>query len=257
MALLEIRSLTKLFGGLTAIFELDLDVHKREIVGLIGPNGAGKSTALNMIGGVHLPTNGQILFRGEDITKLSSHHRAARGIARVFQDNLLFSTFSVLENVLAGLHLQTNMGLRDILFGGHRAYHHDQVLINKSLSILESLSIASEKDELAMNLPHGKQRILSLAIAVASGPRLLLLDEPITGMNAEEVETMLAIIRTLRDEKGITCIIIEHNLRAVMGLCDRIAVLNFGKKIAEGPPGEIVENPAVMEAYLGTEEDDT
>lgn len=257
MALLEIRSLTKLFGGLTAIFELDLDVHKREIVGLIGPNGAGKSTALNMIGGVYLPTNGQILLCGEDITSLSSYHRAARGIARVFQDNLLFSTFSVLENVLAGLHLQTNMGLRDILFGGHRAHHHDQVLINKSLNILESLGIASEKDELAMNLPHGKQRILSLAIALAPGPRLLLLDEPITGMNAEEVETMLAMIRALRDEKGITCIIIEHNLRAVMGLCDRIAVLNFGKKIAEGAPGEIVENPAVMEAYLGTEEDDT
>lgn len=257
MALIEIRSLTKLFGGLTAVCDLDLDVHKRDIVGLIGPNGAGKSTVLNMIGGIYPPSRGRILFQGENITALHAHQRAARGIARVFQENLLFRTFSVLENVLIGFHLQTDMGLREILFGGTRAHHHDQGLLDRSLNILESLGIASEKNELAINLPHGKQRVLSLAIALATGPQLLLLDEPVTGMNSEEVENMLEMIRVLRDGKGITCIIIEHNLRAVMGLCDRIAVLNFGKKIAEGLPGEIVENPAVMEAYLGTEENDT
>lgn len=257
MAFLEIRGLTRLFGGLAAVLELDMDVSRSQIVGLIGPNGAGKSTVLNMIGGTLLPSQGRVVFDGEEITKLPSHQRTQRGIARVFQENLLFSSFTVLENVLVGCHLQTKIGLSSIFLNTRSNRDKDGAVQDRALNILEFVGLAQYVDEPAFNLPHGRQRLLSLAIALATQPELLLLDEPVTGMNAEEVETMLTMITALREQKGLTCIIIEHNLRAVMGLCDRIAVLNFGKKIAEGSPGEIVENAAVTEAYLGTEEDVT
>ncbi len=252
---MELKSLTKYFGGLAAVLELDLMVNEGEILGLIGPNGAGKTTALNIIGGLYPPTRGRIIFGGEDLTRLPAHQRAGRGIARVFQDNVLFSGFSVLENVLAGFHLQTDMGLGQILFGGPKARRHDEELLSKSLDILEFFDLKSDKDRSAASLPHGKQRVLSLAIALATKPRLLLLDEPVTGMNAVEVANMIALIRELRDEKGLTCVVVEHNLRVVMGLCERISVLNFGRKIAEGPPEEIVRNQEVIEAYIGAEEE--
>lgn len=254
MAFLAIRKLTKFFGGLVAVQELDMEVSQSEIVGLIGPNGAGKSTALNMIDGTLRPGHGEVIFDGEDITRLPTHQRAQRGIGRVFQEDLLFGNFKVIENVRVGLHLQSKIGLSDIFLNTRSKHRQEKVLQEKAFGALEFVGLAEYADELAINLPHGRQRLLSLAIALAIEPRLLLLDEPVTGMNAEEVETMLAMIRALREKKGITCIIIEHNLRAVMGLCDRIAVLNFGKKIAEGRAKEVVENPAVMEAYLGTEE---
>jgi branched-chain amino acid transport system ATP-binding protein len=254
MALLEIRDMTKFFGGLTAVMDLRMDVHSRQIFGLIGPNGAGKSTALNMIGGTLLPSHGQIILNGEEITKLSSHRRARRGVARVFQENLLFSNFTVLDNVRIGCHLQTKIDPVSIFLPSRASRRQENAIKEKAEQILQDLGLEPYADELAVNLPHGRQRMLSVAIALATQPQLLLLDEPVTGMNVEEVEVMLAMIQTLRDEKGITCIIIEHNLRAVMGLCDKVAVLNFGIKIAEGTPREIVENPAVTEAYLGTEE---
>jgi len=234
---------------------LDLDVSRGKIVGLIGPNGAGKSTALNMIDGTLPSSKGEVIFDGEEITKLASYQRAQRGIGRVFQEDLLFGNFKVIENVRVGLHLQSKIGLSDIFLNTRSKHRQEKVLQEKAFDGLEFVGLAEHADELAINLPHGRQRLLSLAIALAIQPQLLLLDEPVTGMNAEEVATMLAMIRALREKKGITCIIIEHNLRAVMGLCDRIAVLNFGKKIAEGTPKEVVENPAVIEAYLGTEED--
>ncbi|OEU82067.1 MAG: hypothetical protein BA865_14375 [Desulfobacterales bacterium S5133MH4] len=257
MALLEIRNLSKFFGGLAAVLGLDLNICQREIVGLIGPNGAGKSTVLNMIGGTLLPNQGQMTFQGEDVTKLTSHQMTQRGIARVFQENLLFSSFTVLENVRVGFHLKSGIGPTNVFLKTHSYRRQEKVLQDKALQTLQFVGLAEYAHELAINLPHGRQRLLALAIALATQPKLILLDEPVTGMNAEEVENMLSMIRAMRDERGVTCIIIEHNLRAVMGLCDRIAVLNFGKKIAEGAPGEIVENPAVMEAYLGTEEDVT
>ena len=257
MGFLEIRKLTRFFGGLAAVMELDMDVGQGQIFGLIGPNGAGKSTVLNMIGGTLRANQGEIIFNGKEVTKLPSHMRAEQGIARVFQENLLFSSFTVLENVLVGYHLQSQIDLSSIFFKTRSKRIQEKALKRRVLDTLEFVGLAEYSNELAINLPHGIQRLLALAIALASQPQLLLLDEPVTGMTAEEVETMLSMIRALRERRGITCIIVEHNLKAVMGLCDRIAVLHFGRKIAEGLPEEIVENPAVMEAYLGTEEDVT
>lgn len=257
MGYLEIRKLTRFFGGLAAVMELDMDVGQRQLFGLIGPNGAGKSTVLNMIGGILRPNRGQIIFDGAEVTKLPPHLKAQRGIARVFQENLLFSSFTVLENVQVGNHLQTRIDLSSIFLETRSNRIEEKALQQRALDTLEFVGLSQYSNELAINLPHGRQRLLALAIALATQPQLLLLDEPVTGMNAEEVETMLSMIRALREQRGITCIIIEHNLKAVMGLCDRIAVLHFGRKIAEGPPEEIVENPAVMEAYLGKEEDVT
>ena len=255
MSFLEVNKLAKFFGGLAAVLDFDLLVEQGQIFGLIGPNGAGKSTALNMFDGTIQPSQGEIIFDGSEITKLSPHRRSQRGIARVFQENLFFGSFTVLENVRVGYHLQSKIGFSSIFLNSASNREAEQALQQKALDVLQFVGLAEYANDTAVTLPHGRQRLLCLAIALATGPQLLLLDEPITGMNAEEVETMLGIIKTIRDKKGITCIIIEHNLKAVMGLCDRIAVLNFGTKIADGTPKEIVENPAVIEAYLGTEED--
>jgi len=220
MSFLEIRKLAKFFGGLAAVMELDLNVSRGQIFGLIGPNGAGKSTALNLIDGTLRPNQGEIIFNEKAITRLAPYRRAQRGIARVFQENLFFNSFTLLENVRIGCHLQT------IFFNLRSNKENDELLQQKAMDKLQFVGLAPYADELAANLPHGSQRLLCLAIALATEPQLLLLDEPITGMNAEEVENMLQMIRTLREQNGITCIIIEHNLKAVMGLCDRIAVEN-------------------------------
>ncbi len=224
------------------------------VFGLIGPNGAGKSTVLNMIGGTLQPSKGEILFNGKKVTRLPSHIRAEAGIGRVFQENLLFRNFTVLQNVLVGFHLQAAVGFAGMCrrMSGSRK---EETLTRKARDTLEFVGLLDYSDELAINLPHGRQRLLSLAVALAAQPQLLLLDEPVTGMNAVEVEGMVTMIRALKEKKGITCIVVEHNMRAVMGLCDRIAVLNFGRKIAEGSPSAIVEDKSVIEAYLGAEED--
>jgi branched-chain amino acid transport system ATP-binding protein len=255
MGFLTIRKLARLFGGLAAVTGLDLDVDRGQIFGLIGPNGAGKSTLLNMIDGTLRPSRGEIIFEDSDVTGLPSYERSKRGIGRVFQENLLFVNFTVLENVLVGYHLQWPIGPASILLKTSTYRRHEESIREKALDTLGFVGLSEYADEMAMNLPHGRQRLLGLAIALATEPKLLLLDEPVTGMNVQEVETMLGMIRALREKKEITCIVIEHNLKAVMGLCERIAVLNFGRKIAEGRPAEILSHAAVMEAYLGTEED--
>lgn len=254
MPLLEIRNLSKRFGGLAAVSELDLDVGRGEIFGLIGPNGAGKTTVLNMVGGTLLPTRGKIIFRDEDITKFPPYRRARRGIARVFQRDVLFRSLTVLENVLAGFHLQSRTGLTEIFFKRPSTRSQERVLHEKAVEILQFVRLAQQADEMAINLPHGNQRALCLAIALATQAQLFLLDEPLTGMSGEEIEAMMSMIRTLRDERGITSVVVEHNIRAVIGLCDRVAVLDYGRKIAEGSPKEVVGNPTVIEAYLGVEE---
>lgn len=257
MPLLEISNLSKHFAGLIAVADLNLNVRQGEILGLIGPNGAGKTTIFNMISGTILPTSGKATFKSEDITKLSPHQIAQRGIARVFQGNVLFQNFTVMTNVLIGLHLHTNMGFWGALFGTSYSRSREKVLRERAMEILGLVGLSQKADELVVNLSHGNQRLLAFAIALATKPELLLLDEPVTGMNAEEVSAMVSIIRALRDERGITVVVVEHNMRAVMGLCDRIVVLSYGRKIAEGSPKEIAENPAVIEAYLGAEEDVT
>jgi branched-chain amino acid transport system ATP-binding protein len=254
--LLKTIALTKYFGGLAAVVGLDLHVRDGEIFGLIGPNGAGKSTILNMIAGSLRPRSGQVIFRGEDVTKLSPHSRAKRRIARVFQANTVFPDLDVETNVRFGFHLHSGIGFWEKFFGRKQALHgREEGLHEKTLEILRVVGLYDERDKVATRLPHASQRHLCLAIALATEPSLLLLDEPVTGMTGEEVAYMLSVIRTLRDERRITFIVVEHNMRAVMSLCDRIAVINYGSKIAEGSPGEISENPAVIEAYLGVEDD--
>ena len=256
MPLLETVALTKYFGGLAAVVNLDLSVGTKEIFGLIGPNGAGKSTILNLIAGSLRPKSGRVVFDGEDVTDLAPHSRAGRGIARVFQANTVFPDVSVATNVRVGFHLHSGIGFWETFFGRKSATEEkERLLREKTVEILRLVGLYEERDQAATSLPHASQRRLCLAIALAANPSLLLLDEPVTGMTAEEVAAMLSVIRALRDEKGIGCVLVEHNMRAVMNVCDRIAVVNYGEKIAEGSPGEISENPTVIEAYLGVEED--
>ena len=254
--MLNIQNLSKKFGGLQAVNDLNLDIKTEQIFGLIGPNGAGKSTTLNMIDGSLLPTNGTIIFKSENITRQRPCHRARKGIARVFQKDVLFSSFSAIENIKLGLHIQSNLGIKEIFFPWSSICREKNSLLNeKAMAILEFVRLNNKADETAANLPHGNQRALGLGVALATGCDLLLLDEPLTGMNAEETAQMMEMIKTVRDEKHLTVIIVEHNMKAVIDLCDQVAVLDFGKKIAQGNPNEVVEMPKVIEAWLGAEQD--
>jgi branched-chain amino acid transport system ATP-binding protein len=251
MMLLEIHKLTKLFGGLTAISEFNMNVKEAEILGLIGPNGAGKSTLFNLITGVFRPTSGTILFQGKNITGMKPHEIAELGIGRSFQLNPLFSDFSVLENVSASFHLHPKSSLLDIYFNT-RTYRRNEAFIQeKSLEILCLVGLDRVKDELAKHLPHGHQKMLGVARALAVQPKLLLLDEPIAGMNTEEIEfTLSAILKTR--EQGVTIVLVEHNMR-IMELCDRVSVISFGRNIAEGIPSDVRNNKEVIEADFGGE----
>ena len=254
--MLKIKNLTKRFGGLQAVTQLDIDIRAGQIFGLIGPNGAGKSTTLNMIDGTLLPTSGTILFKDENITRLRPCYRAGKGIGRVFQKDVLFGSFSALENIKLGLHLHSRLGVKEIFFPwSATAKKKDRALGEKAMEILKFVRLDEKADKLAGNLPHGNQRALGLGIAMATGCDILLLDEPLTGMNAEETARMMEMITTLRDEKKLTIVIVEHNMKAVIGLCDQVAVLDFGKKIAQGDPDRVVEMPDVIEAWLGAEQD--
>jgi branched-chain amino acid transport system ATP-binding protein len=254
MSLLTTVGLTKQFGGLVAVDGLDLNVTQGHIFGLIGPNGAGKSTVFSLISGSIQPTKGRCEFKNRTITGLPPHAIAKQGIARVFQGNVVFRNLSVMTNVALGLHMRTKMGFIGSFFGTPHSHNLDLRMRTRVTDILELVGLAGKEDEIALNLSHGNQRLLCLAIALAGDPELLLLDEPVTGMNAEEVAHMLSIVRLLGDEKGVTSVIIEHNMKAVMRICDRIAVISYGRKIAEGLPDEISRNQVVIEAYLGAED---
>lgn len=252
MPLLEIRNVSKYFGGLEAVGNVDFDVDQGEIKGLIGPNGAGKTTLFNVISGVYHPTSGRVVFKGKDIAHLKPHAIAKMGLVRTFQATTLFNSFSVLKNVLAGYHLHSKVNFWGALFNTPATVKRERDIEKKAMEILEFMGLSKYKDELALNLPHGYQRALGISIALAAEPELLMLDEPVTGMNPEETMEMMGVINKIRD-RAITVLLIEHDMRVVMDLCEKITVLNFGKKLAEGPPEEIRKNKDVIEAYLGSE----
>ena len=252
MALLEVRGLTKYFGGLAAVSDLDFDISKGELVGLIGPNGAGKTTLFNTISGVCSPSRGRVIFKGEDITGLKPHKIAEKGMVRTFQLTSLFKNKTTLENVIVAHHLQSKTGFWGTLFNTPTSRREENDNKQKAIEILENLGLSPVKDKIARNLPYGQQRALGMAIALAAEPELLMLDEPVTGMNQEEIMNAMALIKRIQ-ERGITILLVEHNMRVVMGFCERIIVLNYGKKIAEGQPKEIRGNKQVIEAYLGVE----
>lgn len=255
MTFFQVENLSKRFYGLTAVKDLDMQVSRGEIVGLIGPNGAGKSTTLGMIGGTLAPSHGRVLFKDEDITKLAAHRRCQKGITRVFQHDVFFESLTVLENVLMGLQLHSRMGLPTLLFGGKSATKQEAVLRDRARSLLTLTGLAEHAEDPAANLSHGNQRLLSLTIALATQPQLVLLDEPLSGMNAAEVAGILSLIRSFRDQYTLAAILVEHNVQAVLSICDRIYVLCFGEKIAEGLPAEITTCPRVVQAYLGVDHD--
>ena len=251
MAILEVKELSKYFGGLAALSDLDLTIDEGEIRGIIGPNGAGKTTLFNVISGVYRPTKGSVIYQGSNISSLSSDQIAEKGLVRTFQRTALFHDFTVLKNVTVARHLHAKEGVFGAIFGTARRMEKENEA--KALELVEFMGLGGLKDELAMNLPHGHQRALGVAIALATEPKLLMLDEPVTGMNPTEKQHMLQLIKKVRDQ-GITILLVEHDMRTVMGLCTYISVLDFGKKLTEGLPKEIQANKAVIEAYLGGEE---
>lgn len=251
--LLETTDLSKSFGGIKAVQNFVIHIDKGEVIGLIGPNGAGKTTAFNLLTGVYKPTTGKILFEGKDISGKKPYQITALGIARTFQNIRLFGELSVLENVKIAFTLHSTYSLPEAILRLGRYGKEEQAIDDKARELLKAFKLDSLADEQAKNLPYGQQRRLEIARALATRPKLLLLDEPAAGMNPQETKELTDMIRWIRDEFKLTILLIEHDMALVMKICERIYVLDYGKILAQGVPEEIKHNPAVIKAYLGTE----